>query len=528
MTTPHAIIADALRPLTHVAAAPSLEAFRKTALAALMEMCGARTAALYGFDETGEHLVPLACSDDVHDAPTVPLSAENGMAQALLYPLRSRRIETAHRGGAGGLRRFVENLFARPAPGFVALPCWTQEQTGQMLFFALVENRAEVDLAQRNGGLLGGEIIASLLRLHLRLSVYEYQNRQLDRSNTVLNKANSELNLALPGALANTIIGKSAQMKRIRQRLVRAAATAMNVLILGETGTGKELAARAIHTLSARREAPLVVENVSALPETLLESELFGHEKGAFTGADRKRQGLFVRAHGGTLFLDEIGDMPLASQSSLLRVIEDGVVRPLGGRAARATDFRLVTATHKDLAQAVRAGDFRSDLFYRLNQVVIALPPLRERRDDIVVLAEHFAREIAEREEKAIRQFSRPAVRYLLQYHFPGNVRELRSVIERVHMIAADTGVIEADAVRDAIESDTANLHPPAHAIVSDIRLSDGVGLKEAREMFEREYIRQCHQRNRGDRLAMATELQIPKRTLADKIRKYEISDVIQ
>jgi DNA-binding NtrC family response regulator len=235
------------------------------------------------------------------------------------------------------------------------------------------------------------------------------------------------------------IIGESAGIEQALFLAERAAQARVTVLLEGETGTGKELLARAIHYHGARARAPFLAQNCAALPETLLESELFGHVRGAFTGAERHHRGLFERAEGGTLFLDEIGEASPAIQAKLLRVLQDGEVRPVGGDAARAVDVRVIAATNRDLAEAVRDGRFRRDLYYRLRVFPIRLPPLRERREDVRLLAVHLLERLSAEEGKRLRGFDARALRLLERHPWPGNVRELENEIHRV-VLCADPG----------------------------------------------------------------------------------------
>src|SRR5215218_7338697 len=232
------------------------------------------------------------------------------------------------------------------------------------------------------------------------------------------------------------IVGESDAIKRAVAETQRVAATDTTVLLLGESGTGKELFARAVHHLSPRRDQPFVAINCAAIPETLSENELFGHERGAFTGASDRRQGKFELASGGTVFLDEIGELPLAAQGKLLRAIEEKVVDRIGGRAPVAVDVRVVAATNKDLKTAVENGQFRGDLFFRLAVFPIEVPPLRERGDDILLLAGHFASEIGRELRGREAQFSPEALEALKQHRWPGNVRELENAIERACIIS--------------------------------------------------------------------------------------------
>ena len=249
------------------------------------------------------------------------------------------------------------------------------------------------------------------------------------------------------------IYGSSAAMQAVRELIGRVAPTDATVLITGETGTGKELVARAIHKNSPRASKPFVAVNCAAFTETLLESELFGHEKGAFTGADRSRQGLFEAAHEGTLFLDEVAEMSPAAQAKLLRVVTDGQVLRLGTTQPRKVDVRLLAATHRDLPQRVRDGLFRQDLYYRLAVVPIAIPPLRERREDIAVLSELFVRQVSMELKLPRRTLMPQALEKLRSYDFPGNVRELRNLIERASILSAGSE-LSADSFPVPLSSD--------------------------------------------------------------------------
>jgi two-component system, NtrC family, response regulator HydG len=248
-----------------------------------------------------------------------------------------------------------------------------------------------------------------------------------------------------------TLIGRSAGIQAVTTLIRRVAATSVPVLVLGETGTGKELVARAIHAESSRRSAPFVAVNCAAVPEALLESELFGHVRGAFTGATQTRRGLFIEANGGTLLLDEIGDMPVALQAKLLRVLETGEVRSVGSDAPRATDVRIVAATHRDLPAEVRAGKFRQDLFFRLNVVPIAIPALRERREDVPLLLEHFLHKSRERFPRApAMTFAPEALKVLVDSSWPGNVRQLENLVDRC-VITGDAAEIGPGEIRSAL-----------------------------------------------------------------------------
>ncbi len=246
-------------------------------------------------------------------------------------------------------------------------------------------------------------------------------------------------NATLPG-----VLGNSPLMKKVANHIRKSAPTECNILIQGETGTGKELVAKAIHQLSPRAKKPIICVNCAAIPETLIESELFGYEKGAFTGANTNRMGLIEAAHGGSLFLDEIGELPIEAQARLLRFLQEGEIRRIGSVDTQKVDVRVIAATHRNLKKLAHDGEFRQDLFYRLNVMHIALPPLRERSKDILLLAEIFLNRYAEKMKKPLMHFSPEAIQAMTSYHWPGNIREMENVIERA-VILSDTNEIDSN-----------------------------------------------------------------------------------
>jgi DNA-binding NtrC family response regulator len=281
--------------------------------------------------------------------------------------------------------------------------------------------------------------------------------------------------------LGHGLLGDAQAIRQLRTLITEVAATDVTILVRGETGTGKEVVARAIHAASERKLGPFVAINCSAIPENLLEAELFGHERGAFTGADRRRAGRFQAASGGTLLLDEIGDLPAALQPKLLRVLEERAVTPLGADRSVPVDFRLVTATHQPLEELVEQGRFRQDLFYRLNVVPLVIPPLRERRDDIPCLASSFAGRIATKHGKSILRLTPELIEWLKSQEWEGNVRELENVIERLVIFCTD-GVLHLpeEGIESAIlppyreEKDRVVGQFERHYLVTALKLSKG------------------------------------------------------
>ncbi len=308
-------------------------------------------------------------------------------------------------------------------------------------------------------------------------------------------------------------------MQRIFRLVARVAPTDSTVLLTGESGTGKELVARSIHLHSRRANGPFVPVNVGALPESLVESELFGHSRGAFTGAQTDHAGLVEAADGGTLFLDEVGDMPLATQVKLLRTLESNEVRRLGETQARVVDVRVIAATHRDLQRLAAEGRFRADLYYRLNVVRIDLPPLRERREDIGLLASYFLDRVSQRQHKSFR-FSPTAQERLERYDWPGNVRELENAIEHATAVAEGLTIGPRDLPTEVSEPRLltvgAGAAAPAAPAARDRSL---LSMAEV----EKEHIQLVLERHRGNATAAAKQLGISRTTLWRKLRAYGI-----
>jgi PAS domain S-box-containing protein len=312
------------------------------------------------------------------------------------------------------------------------------------------------------------------------------------------------------------LVVHSEAAKRVRDMAVSLGAIDSTVLVTGENGTGKECVVELLHQHSPRRNAPLIKVNCAALPENLIESELFGYVKGAFTGATETRKGKFELAHGGTLFLDEIGDLPLAAQAKLLRVIQERAVQPLGGKNEVLLDVRIVAATNHILSEDVTHGHFREDLFYRLNVIHLDVPPLRERREDIVPLAQMFLEKFSARMGKPVRTLSDEALKTLLVYHFPGNIRQLEHAIERAVALSSGELILPDDLPPDLLEAAAPTLQP-------HIDTSADKPLKEALAAFEREYIAQTLKLCEYKKNHAAEQLGISRKNLWEKIQRYNL-----
>jgi DNA-binding NtrC family response regulator len=338
------------------------------------------------------------------------------------------------------------------------------------------------------------------------------------------------------------IVTRSPMMQPVLRAADKAAASNIPVLVQGESGTGKELIARAIHGSSARNGKPFIAVNCGALPENLVESILFGHEKGAFTGATEKHAGKFVEADGGTLFLDEVGELPLAAQVKLLRALQQNEIEPVGGRKPVTVDVRIISATHRDLIADVKSGRFREDLFYRLHVFPISVPPLRERADDIAELARHFLTRIAAEEGKRVRMISADAMGLLGSYRWPGNVRQLENAIFRAVVLAEDEEIGAAEFPQIGLQADSVPVQPamdPQPVMITEapatrqppapngptLRLTDERGAVRPLEDIEREVIRFAIAHHRGQMSEVARRLKIGRSTLYRKLEEVAESE---
>lgn len=357
----------------------------------------------------------------------------------------------------------------------------------------------------------------------MRAGAYDFVNKpvDLDALALVLERAVQHRTLqakvhTLSAALAQSqrfeaLIGDSPPMQQLYQQLARIAASEAAVLITGESGTGKELVAQALHAYSRRAAGPFVPVNCPTLPLTLLESELFGHVRGAFTDARTERIGLFVQADGGTLFLDEIGDVPLELQPKLLRVLETSSVRPVGSNKERHVDVRVLTATNRDLEAAVEAGRFREDLVYRINVITIAVPPLRVRGTDILLLAQHFLARCARRSGKPVAGITEGAAAKLLEYAWPGNVRELRNAIERAVALTRYERIVVEDL------PDKIRTYHTSHLLIGSENPTELVSMEEV----ERRYIHHVLTAVGGNKTLAARILGFDRKTLYRKLAQY-------
>jgi DNA-binding NtrC family response regulator len=337
------------------------------------------------------------------------------------------------------------------------------------------------------------------------------ERTQLARENRLL-RERIEREYGLAG-----IVGGGPAMKRVFETLRKVAPTDLTVLVRGESGTGKELVAQALHELSPRRERPFVAVNCAAIARELVESELFGHERGAFTGADARRAGRFEAANGGTLFLDEVGDMPPATQAKVLRVLQERRFERLGGTTPIEVDVRIVAATHRNLEAEVAAGRFRDDLYYRLRVVEIALPPLRERREDVPTLSQRLLAQVAERHGRAPKSLTPAALAALARHSWPGNVRELRNALERAAVLCEG----------DAIDASDLPLDAAAQLPLDDPSVSFSDAKRRATEEFERAYLLRALRAHDGNISRTADAIGMVRQSLQQKMRELGLREAL-
>jgi two-component system nitrogen regulation response regulator NtrX len=405
----------------------------------------------------------------------------------------------------------------RGSVDLIVLDIWLPGMDGLVTLARLRERRVDAVVIMISGH---GNIESAVKAI--KLGAYDFVEKPLSLEKTVLVVRNAlrqrELeaeNRALRATVDRRLamVGDSYLMAQLREQVAMAAPTNGRVLIYGENGTGKELVARSIHAMSRRRNGPFVEVNCAAIPEELIESELFGHVKGAFTGAVAERRGKFELADGGTLFLDEIGDMSLKTQAKVLRALQEQIVEPVGGTSSVKVDVRVLAATNKDLPSEIRAGRFREDLYFRLNVIPIFVPPLRDRDADVPVLADHFMAEFAREYGRRPKKLDPSAAARLRAYRWPGNVRELRNVIERLIIMAPGDTI----GVHDLAFLDGAAEAPPPQEAAELLPLHD------ARDRFEREYILRALAAQHGNISRTAEVLGVERSNLYRKMRAFGI-----
>ncbi|MES1254410.1 MAG: sigma-54 dependent transcriptional regulator [Acidobacteriota bacterium] len=410
---------------------------------------------------------------------------------------------------------------ARSAVDLIVLDVWLPGMDGLATLARLRERQVDAQVVVISGH---GNIESAVRAI--KMGAFDFVEKPLSLEKTVLVVGNAlrqrrlELeNRALRDRVSRheTMVGESYAVQQLREQVAMAAPTNGRVLIHGENGTGKELVARAVHALSRRRSGAFVEVNCAAIPEELIESELFGHVRGSFTGAVTDRRGKFELADGGTIFLDEIGDMSLKTQAKVLRVLQEHTMEPVGGTTSIRVDARVLAATNKDLQVEIRAGRFREDLFFRLNVIPIFVPALRDRQEDIPLLAGHFMAEFAREYGRRAKRFEPGALIVLRQYRWPGNVRELRNVIERLMIMTAGETISVADlAFLEPHMPPVVELSPPAPG--------EPLTLYEARDRFERTLILRTLADQQGNMSRTAEVLGVERSNLYRKMKAFGIA----
>jgi two-component system nitrogen regulation response regulator NtrX len=438
---------------------------------------------------------------------------EAGVRSALSGVLRDEGyVVDAVESGEACLDRVV-----RAPYDVIVLDIWLPGMDGLATLAKLRERRVDSPVVMISGH---GNIESAVKAI--KLGAFDFVEKPLSLEKTVLVIGNAvrQSRLEAENRVLRahvdrrlTMVGESYVMVQLREQVAMAAPTNGRVLIYGENGTGKELVARTIHALSRRRGGPFVEVNCAAIPEELIESELFGHVKGAFTGALLDRRGKFELADGGTLFLDEIGDMSLKTQAKVLRALQEQVVEPVGGASGVRVDVRVLAATNKDLTAEIKSSRFREDLYFRLNVIPIFVPPLRDRADDVPRLAEHFMSELAREYGRRRKTFDPTALGLLQRYRWPGNVREMRNVLERLMiMVPGDTIAVSDLSFLDgsvAVEESFGGVSVPLH---------------EARDRFERDYILRALGKQQGNISRTADVLGVERSNLYRKMRGFGIA----
>ncbi|MCO7262609.1 sigma-54 interaction domain-containing protein [Dickeya zeae] len=470
-------------------------------------------------DVSGRQLV---CNGWVHRTPLSLSLGVDDFSHPLAYVLLKNQVRSwaSLYGGARveheGFRQLLAD--AGTACGLHAMPL--QAEDGRALaVLALLDSPERLQaLGRRDDYVQLAQVFCSQLALIRELGRSQREQTAL-RDSLRQMKDEGALRQEREKRVAEALIGQSVAVRQLHQQICQAAAHRLAVLIHGETGVGKEVVARLLHQCSDRAERPFVAINCAAIPENLIESELFGYEKGAFSGAQSNKIGLVAQANGGTLFLDEVGDMPPLMQAKLLRVLETHSFRPLGAGQESHSDFRLIAATHQPLEQRVAQGQFRQDLYHRLCQCLVQVAPLRDRPDDISLLCEHFIGQFAQQQQKPLGPLHRTFLKQLLGYDFPGNVRELRNLLE---VACAQTP--EGEPIR--LES----LPPELHQRVCESAAADSDAfhhiqdLRIATQQYEAAVIAARLRQFQGNRLLVAESLNIPKRTLDHKCQKLEVN----
>ncbi|RKO82483.1 AAA family ATPase [Pectobacterium parmentieri] len=470
-------------------------------------------------DVSGRQLI---CQGRVHETPVALSLGVDDFSHPLAYALhknQARTWDSLYGGARIEHREFQQMLISVGAScGLHALPLLS-DGGKPLAVLALLDTPARLQTLHQQGECEQLTQVFCRQLMLLRELAHTRREQVALRDSLRQIKDEGQSRREQEKWVETTLVGQSAVMKALHQQIYQAAKHRLSVLIQGETGSGKEVVARLLHQCSERADKPFIAINCAAIPENLIESELFGYQKGAFSGAQSNKVGLVEQANGGTLFLDEVGDMPQAMQAKLLRVLETHSFRSLGADKEVHSDFRLIAATHQPLEQQVSDGVFRQDLYHRLCQCLLQLAPLRERPDDIRLLCEHFIDQFADERQKHVGPLSRTFLRQLMGYDFPGNVRELRNLLEVVCANTPDGDVLSLTSLspelRERLMSSSVE-EQDCYQHIHDLRI--------ATQRYEAAVIEARLRQFQGNRLLVADSLNIPKRTLDHKCQKLEVN----
>jgi two-component system, NtrC family, nitrogen regulation response regulator NtrX len=449
-------------------------------------------------------------SNDSYRATVLVVDDEAAIRDSLrmILEYEGYRVEEAA-GGSPALARVAER-----APDAVLLDIKMPEMDGLELLKAFRERGYEMPVL-----MISGHADVATAVEATRRGAFDFFEKPLQRERVLVSLRNAVESFRLQAETRTlrqepeALIGTAAAVRRLREMIEKAAPTPATVLITGESGTGKELVARAIHQLSPRRERPIVQVNCAAIPEELIESELFGHEKGSFTGAVRRQTGKFVSADGGTIFLDEIGDMSARTQAKVLRVLQNGEVEPVGAEKTVQVDVRVVAATHRNLEEEIKAGRFREDLFYRLNVIPVRTPALREHLEDVPLLVEYFVRRYAESNNYRAKEFEPEALAHLKALPWKGNVRELKNLVERLLILSPGDAVTREDVI-----AATGGARPELSSAIMAVQT-----LREFRDLSERIFLIHKLEENNWNVTQTAQAIDTPRSNLYKKLDQYDI-----
>ncbi|WP_395344300.1 sigma 54-interacting transcriptional regulator [Ningiella sp. W23] len=539
LNNPLAVLEDVLNVSQVIAREHNLNHQLNAIAQAASKMAAAQACCIYLLDKTQRFLVPTIKQGKLLESNNIKLdkialssAAGSRLSEISAYSAMTGQlvnIADIYSYSGFDFHAFYQNdkLSGLHTQSILCVPLTDREglSTGVMMMFNHLNpsNQKVSPFPNDLENLVKG--FAAIAAISIANSQLINENHSLLKQQEALNESLIIENKELKGRIYKSlqldqIIGRSQAMEAVFSLIEKVASSTATVFLNGETGTGKELFAATIHHNSPVRDGKFVAQNCAAFPPDLLESEMFGYKKGAFSGATESKRGLFEEAHKGTLFLDEIGEMPMELQSKILRVLQEGELRPLGSTESIKVQVRIIAATNRDLAEMVREGTFREDLYYRLNVFPILLPALRERSADIPALVQYFVNKYNKQYGKTIQRVEPNVMDFLQTYAFPGNVRELQNIVERAVILAGEQSSLSFECLPQELKHGSA---PESTQVQQN---HTGVKLKEAVATFESNLLKQCLQDNKGNQTATAQQLGLSRRALVDKLAKYNLRRV--